>query len=219
MVDDPAKGLGESAQGAELTRRLEATLHHKVSEEFLIVSPFFVPRTIGRDMLTGLAGSGVKVRVLTNGAESADVDAACAAYRTYRKDLLRAGVDLFELKRASVGAEPEDAKTSLHAKTLAIDRAQIYVGSFNFDPRSANLNTEIGLVIDSPELAGALSRAFEEDMPLHAYELELEAGDIVWLERGAGGEKPQRLTHEPGAGFWRRTWLGFLALLPIEGEL
>jgi putative cardiolipin synthase len=219
VVDDPAKGLGEAAQGADLTRRLEATLQHKVSEEFLIVSPFFVPRKIGRDMLTGLSGSGVRVRVLTNGAESADVDAACAAYRTYRKDLLRAGVELFELKRATAGAEPEGAKTSLHAKTFAIDRAQIYVGSFNFDPRSANLNTEIGLVIDSPELAGALSRAFEEDVPLHAYGLELEKGDIVWLERGAKGEKPQRLTHEPGAGFWRRTWLGFLALLPIEGEL
>jgi putative cardiolipin synthase len=219
VVDDPAKGLGKSAKGTELTRRLEATLQHKVSEELLIVSPFFVPRAIGRDMLTGLAGSGVKVRVLTNGAESADVDAACAAYRTYRKDLLKAGVDLFELKRASAGAEPKGAKTSLHAKTLAIDRAQIYVGSFNFDPRSANLNTEIGFVIDSPELAGELSRAFEEAVPLNAYQLELEEGDIVWLERSGRGEKPQRLTDEPGAGFWRRTWLGFLAILPIEGEL
>ena len=222
VVDDPAKGLGAAAKGADLTRRLEATLQHRVSKEFLIVSPFFVPRTIGRDMLTGLAASGVKVRVLTNGAESADVDAACAAYRTYRRDLLKAGVELFELKRTSADARREEvhgAKTSLHAKTLAIDRAQIFVGSFNFDPRSANLNTEIGLVIDSPELAGALSRAFEEDVPLLAYELELEKGDIVWLERGAGGGKPQRLTDEPGAGFWRRTWLGFLGILPIEGEL
>jgi len=223
VVDDPAKGLGKSAKGADLARRLEETLHHRVGEELLIVSPFFVPRAIGRDMLIGLAQRGVSIRVLTNGAESADVDAACAAYRTYRKHLLKAGVDLFELKRGSgrtVSEEAHGAATSLHAKTIAIDRAQIFVGSFNFDPRSANLNTEIGLVIDSPELAGALSRSFEEAVPLHAYELELdEEENIVWLERAAGGEEPQRLTHEPGAGFWRRMWLGSLAILPIEGQL
>jgi len=174
-------------------------------------------------MLTGLAQRGVRIRVLTNGAESADVDAACAAYRTYRKDLLKSGVDLFELKRGSGRVQPEEhrgAATSLHAKTFAIDRTQIYVGSFNFDPRSANLNTEIGLVIDSPELAGALSRAFEEAVPLFAYQLELDReGNIVWLERSAAAQEPQRLTHEPGAGFWRRTWLGFLAVFPIEGQL
>jgi putative cardiolipin synthase len=223
VVDDPAKGLGKSAKGADLARRLENDLHQRVSEEFLIVSPFFVPRDLGRDMLIGLAQRGDRVRVLTNGAESSDVDPACAAYRTYRKDLLKSGVDLFELRRGrgrAQSAEAGVATTSLHAKTLAIDRAQIYVGSFNFDPRSANLNTELGLVIDSPELAGALSQAFEDVVPLVAYQLELDPrGNIVWLERTEGSGKPLRLTHEPGAGFWRRAWLGFLAILPIEGEL
>jgi cardiolipin synthase C len=223
VVDDPAKGLGKSAKGSDLTQRLEESLDHRLTEEFLIVSPFFVPRPIGRDMLIGLTQRGVRIRVLTNGAESADVDPACAAYRTYRKDLLESGVDLFELKRGSGRVQPEEhpgAATSLHAKTFAIDHAQIYVGSFNFDPRSANLNTEIGLVIDSPELAGALSRSFEEAVPLNAYQLALDPkGNIVWLERASAGEEPQRLTHEPGAGFWRRLWLGFLAVLPIEGEL
>jgi len=223
VVDDPTKGLGKSAQGAELVHRLEQVLNHRVAEEFVIVSPFFVPRPSGRDMLVGLAQRGVKIRVLTNGAESADVDAACAAYRSYRKDLLQSGVDLFELKRRSAGTQPAETRSSaasLHAKTFAIDRAQIYVGSFNFDPRSVHLNTEIGMVIDSPELAGELSRAFQEIMPQVAYELELDPqGNIVWLERTERGGEPRRLTEEPGAGFWRRTWLGFLAILPIEGEL
>ncbi len=221
VVDDPAKGLGKAAQGADLTRRLEQDLRHRVTSEFLIVSPFFVPRPIGRDMLVGLAQRGVRIRVLTNGAESTDVDAACAAYRGYRKDLLRSGIDLFELKRAS-GGQPNakhTSETSLHAKTFAIDRAQIYVGSFNFDPRSANLNTEIGLVIDSMELAGALGRGFDEVVPQVAYQLELdERGNIRWLERSPGGVS-RRLSEEPGAGFWRRAWLGFLGVLPVEGEL
>lgn len=223
VVDDPAKGLGKSAHGADLARRLEQVLNHRLSEEFMIVSPFFVPRPIGRDMLVGLAQRGVKVRVLTNGAESADVDAACAAYRSYRKDLLQAGVDLFELKRRSAGTQPAEthsSATSLHAKTFAIDRAQIYVGSFNFDPRSVHLNTEIGMVINSPELAGELSQAFQDTIPQVAYELELDPkGNIVWLERTAGVAEPRRLTEEPGAGLGRRTWLGILAILPIEGEL
>lgn len=223
VVDDPAKGLGKSAKGADLAQRLEGDLNHRVSEEFLIVSPFFVPRDLGRDMLIGMAQRGVRIRVLTNGAESSDVDPACAAYRTYRKDLLKSGIDLFELRRGSGRAQPVEAggaATSLHAKTFAIDRAQIYVGSFNFDPRSANLNTELGLVIDSPQLAGALSRAFEDVAPLVAYQLELDSrGNIVWLERTEGSREPLQLTHEPGAGFWRRGWFGFLAILPIEGEL
>jgi putative cardiolipin synthase len=161
--------------------------------------------------------------VLTNGAESTDVDPACAAYRTYRKDLLKSGIELFELRRASGRehrGEMHGTHTALHAKTFGVDRAQIYVGSFNFDPRSANLNTELGLVIDSPELASALSRGFEDVVPLIAYQLELDrGGNIVWLERSKGRAEPLRLTHEPGAGFWRRVWFGFLAILPIEGQL
>jgi cardiolipin synthase C len=223
VVDDPAKGLGKSAKGTDLEQRLEQSLEHRPSEEFLIVSPFFVPGTLGRDMLTGMAQRGVRISVLTNGAESTDVDPACAAYRTYRKDLLKSGVKLFELRRTS-GAEHSGevhgARNSLHAKTFGVDQALIYVGSFNFDPRSANLNTELGLVIDSPELAGALSRGFGQAVPLIAYQLELDSeGNIVWLQRSEGGGPPLRLTHEPGAGFWRRQWLGFLAILPIEGQL
>jgi cardiolipin synthase C len=193
-----------------------------LASEFLIVSPFFVPRPIGRDMLVGLAQRGVRIRVLTNGAESADVDAACAAYRSYRKDLLQSGIDLFELKQGSGRSlqETHRTDTSLHAKTFALDRTQIYVGSFNFDPRSANLNTEIGLVINSVELAGALSRVFDEVVPQVAYELELDPrGNILWLERTEGAAEPRTLTEEPGAGFWRRAWLGFLAVLPVEGQL
>jgi putative cardiolipin synthase len=223
VVDDPAKGLGKSAKVTDLEQRLEQGLHHRPNQEFLVVSPFFVPGTLGRDMLIGMAQRGVRLRILTNGAESTDVDPACAAYRTYRKDLLKSGIELFELRRASGRehrGEMHGGPTSLHAKTFGVDRAQIYVGSFNFDPRSANLNTELGLVIDSPELATALSRGFEDVVPLIAYQLELDqGGNIVWLERTEGSAEPLRLTHEPGAGFWRRVWFGFLAILPIEGQL
>jgi putative cardiolipin synthase len=222
LADDPAKGLGKSAKGDELLAQFEQTLHHRVSDELLMVSPFFVPRAIGREMLTDLATRGVKVRVLTNGAESTDVDVACAAYRTYRKDLLKAGVELFEVKRQGGQERPAEssgADLSLHAKTFGIDRAQIFVGSFNFDPRSADLNTELGVVIDSPVLATALSQSFQDVIPRGAYQVELDpSGKLVWRDRRPDGRE-ERLTQEPGAGFMRRTWLGFLSILPIEGQL
>jgi len=222
VVDDPAKGLGKSAKGDELLEQFEQKLHHRVSEQLLIVSPFFVPRAIGLDLLSDLAHRGVKIQVLTNGGESADVDAAFAAYRTYREPLLAAGVELFELKgrvgRASAAESASDE--SLHAKTIGIDRSQIFIGSFNFDPRSANLNTEIGLVIDSPPLATALSQAFQDVVPLVAYQVELDAkGQLVWLDRRADTPEATQLTQEPGAGFWRRACLGFLGILPIKGML
>lgn len=222
VVDDPAKGLDKAPKAGQLLKQFEETLHHRISDELLIVSPFFVPRAIGRDMLIDVAHRGVKIRVLTNGAESADVDAAFAAYRTYREPLLKAGVELFELKRRPNGtyAAERASDASLHAKTFGIDRSQIFVGSFNFDPRSANLNTEIGLVIDSVPLVTALSRGFEDVVPIIAYQVELDStGNLSWLDRCAGAEAASRLSQEPGAGFWRRTWLGFLAILPIEGEL
>ncbi len=220
VADDPAKGLGKAAKGSQLLQRLEATLDRQVVEEVLVVSPFFVPRDLGRDMLTGMAQRGVKIRVLTNGAESSDVGPALAAYREYREPLLKAGVEIFELKKHDESRQPAEsasADMSLHAKTFGIDRSQIFVGSFNFDPRSANINTEIGLVIDSPTLATGLSRVFQDVVPSVAYQVELDStGRLVWLDRRSGGHEALRLTHEPGAGFWRRAWLGFLAILPIE---
>jgi cardiolipin synthase C len=222
VVDDPAKGLDKAPKGGQLLKQFEAAMHHRVSDELLIVSPFFIPRAIGADMLTELAHRGVRVRVLTNGGESADVDAAFAAYRTYREPLLKAGVELFELKGRPNGAYVSERASdkSLHAKTFGIDRSQIFVGSFNFDPRSADLNTEIGLVIDSVALATALARGFQDVVPMIAYQVELDSsGNLLWLDRAADGAAALRLTEEPGAGFWRRTWLGFLAILPIEGQL
>ncbi|HYR29785.1 MAG TPA: phospholipase D-like domain-containing protein, partial [Thermoanaerobaculia bacterium] len=87
-------------------------------------------------------------------------------------------------------------------------------GSFNFDPRSAELNTEMGFVIDSPALARRMSQIFDESVPLNAYEVRLSAGDLAWIERR--GEETLRHRREPGTGFWKRIGLGLLSALPIE---
>jgi putative cardiolipin synthase len=137
--------------------------------------------------------------------------------------LLRAGVRLYELKRTHV---PEaDAKprgmgssgaSSLHAKTFSVDRGRIFVGSFNLDPRSARLNTEMGMVIDSPALAGRLSKVFDTEIPLAAYEVRFAADgrSLEWIDREGGQET--RYTTEPQTGVGRRIWIDFLSILPIE---
>jgi putative cardiolipin synthase len=153
------------------------------------------------------------VRVLTNSLAATDVAPVHAGYAKYREALLRGGVRLYELKptaseKSQRGGGSSDA--SLHAKTFAVDRSRIFVGSFNFDPRSARLNTEMGVVVDSAVLATHLSGGLDSLLPRDAYEVRLEGASMVWIDGAT------RHTSEPGAGALRRLWIGFLSLLPIE---
>jgi putative cardiolipin synthase len=221
--DDPAKTLDKSARTELLMLADLLPLTGQPEAAFALVSPYFVPGKEGTEALSQLAARGVRIRVLTNSLTATDVVPVHAGYAKRRRALLRAGVQLYELKPAAIDAEPDrDAKyggsssASLHAKTFAVDRERVFVGSFNFDPRSALLNTEMGLVIESPELARRIDEAFEAAVPQVAYEVRLtEAGDhIEWIDRSASGE--QRYRTEPDAGVLRRTWLWLLSILPIE---
>ncbi len=116
-----------------------------------------------------------------------------------------------EEKKERKGSSPE----SLHAKTFALDRKRIFVGSFNFDPRSALLNTEMGLVIDSPALATRLSDAMDDGLAKDAYELRLTAGgDIEWIEHDPAGDK--RYDADPQTTAFKRAAVWFMSLLPID---
>lgn len=221
VYDDPAKTL-DTARRKDvllLTRLLEHA--GRPAAQFDLVSPYFVPMAQGTATLQALAARGVRVRVLTNSLESTDVGAVHAGYAKRRKALLRAGVRLYELRRAAVAKPPGDKRiggsssASLHAKTFQIDGERIFVGSFNFDPRSATLNTEMGLVIDSAVLAGNLQAFFDTEVPLVAYEVRLtDDGGLQWIERTPQGEKVHHT--EPGASALRRAGIGFLSILPIE---
>jgi putative cardiolipin synthase len=136
---------------------------------------------------------------------------------------LQAGVKLYELAPTSRTIEHGDERmlgsssaVQLHAKTFALDRDRIFVGSFNFDPRSARLNTEMGVVIDSPRLAERLSRAFDEQVPNIAYEVTRTADGrcAEWIRRVEGREL--RYDTEPGTTAAKRAWIEFLSILPIE---
>jgi putative cardiolipin synthase len=162
------------------------------------------------------------VRVLTNSLEATDVAAVHAGYAKRRHELLRAGVQLFELRRSGNADRPDvrrgplgSSTSSLHAKTFSVDGRSVFVGSFNMDRRSIDLNTEMGFVIDNPAMAQRLHGALEQRMSERAYEVLLDTnGELVWIERSEG--KAVRHTREPGISIWRQIAVRILSLLPID---
>lgn len=191
---DPAKGLGLAPDSSLLWSRLREIVGPPETEWGLI-SPYFVPEKSGVEALTGLARHGVKVRVLTNSLAATDVTAVHAGYAKWRKALLRGGVELFEMKTNSTASSVKShtfagsSGSSLHAKTFSVDRSRLFIGSFNFDPRSARLNTELGFVIDSP-------------------------GSLQWVEQIDG--KEIIYDQEPHTRWWRRAAVAVLSWLPID---
>lgn len=189
-----------------------------------LVSAYFVPGSEQVDCFIALARSGVEVAVLTNALEATDVPAVHAGYAKRRKPLLEAGVSLFEMNRSSADLPAPRVRspsggssgTSLHAKTFSMDGVRIFfIGSFNFDPRSARLNTELGFVIDSPTLAQAIGDTFSSRMPAQACQVRLSAdGSLRWIEQVAGREVVHEV--EPGSRFWTRPGVSLLSTLPIE---
>jgi putative cardiolipin synthase len=172
--------------------------------------------------LGGQAQRGVEVIVLTNSLSATDVSAVHAGYQRYRRELLDDGVKLYELKADPLQRRKGDgggSRASLHAKTFVFDRKAVFIGSMNLDPRSVQLNTEIGVLCESAALADQVRSGIEQSLPRAAYRVERSAtaGDLVWIETGPAGEL--RHTSEPGASGWRRFSVWFLGLLPIESQL
>jgi cardiolipin synthase C len=150
------------------------------------------------------------------------VSVVFAGYAKQRKELLQNGIALYELRRLSPdSAENKGAGrtgssgSSLHAKTFSVDRARVFIGSFNFDPRSAKLNTEMGFVINSPALAQTIEATLAARIPSTTYEVRLmDTGKLQWIERREGGWV--RHDTEPGTSAWARAQVWFLSLLPVE---
>ncbi len=222
VYDDPAKTLDTTSRTdvllfPELVRALG-----RPRASLDLVSPYFVPGAEGTAALEALA-KDIKVRVLTNSLAASDVKAVHAGYAKRRADLLRAGVRLFELKPDAGKATAQSASrfgssasSALHAKTFAVDGQRIFVGSFNFDQRSALLNTEMGIVIDSPVLAQRLNEFFEARLPREAYEVRLSADgrDLEWLEQTSTGV--ERYDTDPGTTWFMRRQVDLISILPIE---
>jgi putative cardiolipin synthase len=201
----------------------------QATEEFILVSPYFVPGQRGADALSALSQKGVAVRILTNSLVSNDVAAVHAGYMRHREQLVRSGIHLYELDEQIKKKEAERftwlpglSRSSLHAKTMAIDRKIMFVGSFNFDQRSLFLNNEIGILFHEPELAANASRHFNEHVENVAFKVELEehgndTRSLKWTTVEDG--KKVIFDSDPYAGFWKRLEVNMMRVLPIDSML
>lgn len=203
------------------------------ARELDVISGYFVPTASGTADMAALADVGVRIRVLTNSFAATDVGFVHTGYAPCRPALLKAGVCLFEMpapddkpktarkfvRTKSANARAlRDGGRSLHAKTIGIDGEQVYVGSANFDPRSAHLNTEMGLLIESPKLARELSHSFDRDIAENVYCLSLGSdGGVTWTD--ARDDDPEPEAVEPGTTMFSRTLVRLLSRLPIEKYL
>ncbi|MDO3381097.1 phospholipase D family protein [Gilvimarinus algae] len=218
-VDKPdleAMRARESGSAFVINRLLGA--FSRAERELFLISPYFVPRKQGTQLLREQAEKGVEVSVVTNALAATDVVAVHSGYAKRREDLLRSGVSVFEVK-AKPSIAPKawsiSSASSLHAKTFVIDKRWVFIGSFNLDPRSAWLNTEMGVLIDSPELAVKLLQGVAPLLDNIAYRVSLRDGKVVWQDMATG----QTFDREPEASWWRRALAGVLRFLPVEPQL
>ena len=186
----------------------------------MVVSPYFVPGRRGARLLTPLVRRGVRVTVVTNSLAATDVLAVHGGYARHRRRLLRAGVELRELKRGGQeGASllGSGGNASLHTKALCVDGELALVGSFNFDPRSAHLNTEMGVFVRDAAVAGRLREEIARlTDPARSWAVRLDAaGRLEWSDGGAGGP----LHGEPETSLTRRVLARVLGWFPIEPYL
>lgn len=194
------------------------------TREVYLVSPYFVPGRDGAKFLCNLRDRGVRVVVVTNSLASTDGLHVHGKYKNYRKRLLKCGVELYEIKPVAGTMRPNlrwtglaPGTASLHTKSFSFDRRRIYVGSYNLDPRSRVLNTEMGIVMDSPGIAEPMARNLDLAVKGEAWRLELVRGRLEWVSTENGAEV--RLRSEPASSIRRRLTATVMGWLPIEDLL
>jgi cardiolipin synthase C len=220
--DKPFDGeVGGDLQDSSVTYNVFEAIR-AAKEEVVASSPYFVPGPTSLEMLRDLRSRGVKVTVLTNSLASTDEPIVHVGYSRYREELLRMGIDLYELSASRLKENPRiflfgKSLGRLHAKLVVIDKRRLFIGSMNLDPRSATINTELGAVIDSPPLARELLRIIDIDRLQSAYRVRLGANGrgIEWLSND--GEREMVLHEEPDSTPWLRikSWL-LAPFVPVE---
>lgn len=219
ISDPPEKARGRRRENWLLNELLDVI--EAADRSLELTSPYFIPGKRGVAILRSMKERGVEATVLTNSLAATDVAAVHGAYAHYRIKLLKIGVHLHELQpfaRRKTMSVFGSKGASLHTKAFTVDDHSGFVGSFNFDPRSASLNTEMGVVFDDVALVADLRALFRrETAPDTSYHLSLQSGRLHWY--GEENGRMRDFTHEPEASIWRRMTATLVRLLPIESQL
>ena len=222
LTDDPDKLLENVTDETQIVVNKLREVLADAEKEIIIFTPYFIPRERGLEFIRGLTAKGIRVIILTNSLATNNHTSVHSAYSSYRKDLLRAGVELWEARADAAKFTTEEGETqlehlTLHTKGVLIDRKRIFVGSLNLDPRSIDINTEMGLLIDSPELGARLTENALLRIPRVGYRLQLgEDNKITWHATIDGQEVVE--TREPQTSMWKRFTAWFLKIAP-ESQL
>jgi len=223
VFDSPDKAIpAESETAASITTQLRNSIVD-VKEEIFVVTPYFVLRKDDFEGFRELRNKNIEITVLTNSLASNNHTVSHSGYAAIRKDMLEMGVNLYEVRAsASVpgdeSAGVQDAKVTLHAKAFAVDRKKKFIGSFNWNQRSANLDTELGAIIHSPEIASQMVERVTAALPTASFEVYMnEKGQLRWKGHENGQEVI--IENEPQTSFWHRFNAGFLRMMPIKSQL
>ena len=221
LVDAPPtdRPEAETDRPTQVANELERLIGDARSE-VVAVSAYLIPTPTLTEVLRNAEARGVDVKLLTNSINSNNHLSAYAVYRNHIAGLLNLGAEVHEMRADAkdrtryIAAPVAEKKLGLHAKYLIVDRRKVFIGSANLDPRSLRINTEIGLLVDSPSLARELIALTEVDFaPENAWRLENLDGSLVWSSSGV-----RRLSSPAASGFQRlEAW--FFAHLPIEAEM
>lgn len=223
--DHPDKSYEQAKPGetkSAVAARLEIVAA-ACKKDVLTISPYLILSPIAIKNAGELAHRGPHVRILTNSMMSTDALPVVAKYKGSREELLKGGVELFEIRPDAKNSPRQsaysEARHSLHAKVSVFDRKDVFVGSFNLDPRSENLNTEVGLLVHSPELSDQVASTVEDDLrPVNSWKLELTTKEkILW--KGEKDGKDIQFKKDPYSTWWTRFKVGFLSILPMKGQL
>ena len=228
IADSPNKIRGAATHNQLIYSQM-LNIMGEPKQHLELVSAYFVPTRKGTDYLVNLSKNDVRIRILTNSFLANDIAVVHAFYQKYRHDLLQNGIKLYEFKPyiernkrtwyevVTGNVIPAKGKntSSLHAKFFDIDGI-VFIGSFNFDPRSANLNSEVGLVVESDVLQKYISKSLDQYLPQIAYELKLnKQGEIIWLDQHKDGSIVE-YKHDPETTKFQRFAMQAVSYLPIE---
>ncbi|HWJ35887.1 MAG TPA: phospholipase D family protein [Steroidobacteraceae bacterium] len=216
LADRPGKIASEAVPNEEVTIANDIkTLMRSAQWEVIVISPYFVPGSDGVSLMRELVERGVHIRILTNSLASTDSPLVHNGYARYRVALLKLGVELSEVRPILGQKRPRfhpfrGSNASLHAKALVIDQKTVFIGSMNMDARSARTNSELGLVMRSPEIARQVTSLLDDISADGSYKLQLDPHDrIVW---SSGEPDAERMWHtDPETTHSQRVLLRLLA--------
>lgn len=220
LVSDPPRKAEGATPGPDWMTPVLVERVDTAERDLKLISPYFVPGDAGVEWFANMRRRGVEISILTNSLAANDVLAVHGGYSGYRVPLLRAGIALYELKpHGAVNTSLFGSSgASLHTKAYVADGRHGFIGSFNLDPRSMNLNTEMGLLFEHPGAAAELEALYAaKTAPEIAYRLDLEGGELRWHDEAA--QPPVTWDREPEAKAWQRAAAHAIGWLPVESQL